>query len=136
MLMMASTISRRGRAASLKGKHGLSRGFGRYWMFQRLRCRQVDPDAEHIGQPVFDRDHIQERQTARGIELSDDVHPKLPGPRFRERTSHAGTNGRLRPLSVAARERATPTLRIAIHLANLRKAIAQILEHGREESQS
>ena len=61
MLMMASTISRRGRAGSLKGKDGLSRGFGRYRILQGLRWRQVDADTEHIGELVFDCDHVQKR---------------------------------------------------------------------------
>jgi hypothetical protein len=59
MLMTASMISR-------KGKHALSRGFGRYRILQGLRWRQIDADAEHVGKSVFGRDHVQKRQTREG----------------------------------------------------------------------
>ena len=59
---------------SLKGKDGLTRGFGRNRLLQPFCRGKIHADAKHVREAVFNCNHIQKRQTAPGSELGYDIH--------------------------------------------------------------
>jgi len=63
----------------LKGRDGLARGSIGNLLLESLRRGKVHVDTEQIRKSLFNRDHIQQRQTTPVRELSDDVHIRRGG---------------------------------------------------------
>src|SRR5271157_1037790 len=74
IMSMPSRISRRESAGSLKGKDGLTRGFGGNWLLEPSCRGKIHADTQHVRKAVFNGDHVQKRQTPSGSELGYDVH--------------------------------------------------------------
>ena len=71
---MASRISRRDNAGSLKGKDGLAGRFGGNRLLEPLCRGKIHADTQHIREAILNGDHVQKRQAPSGSELGYDIH--------------------------------------------------------------
>jgi hypothetical protein len=86
---------------SLKGKDCLvCCSFGD-WPFQHVRRREIDRNAEKVGEAIFKADHIKQGQLLCGINVRNQINIEYLGFSTRDGPMQ-GADGRFRRLSVPA----------------------------------